>query len=116
MLNYIFLPLLHSLLRLLLNIPRSSELALTSVKGLIPKCSFVDMYALLLISAILHFSQQEFVRNTVKKLGLFSMAKTVNSCTTHVVAGNGRRTLNILNAIAQGCWIISPSWVRSSIN
>ena len=77
------------------------------------------MYTLLLISAILIdaiFSQQEFVRNTVKKLGLFSLAKTVTSSTTHVVAGNGRRTLNILNAIAQGCWIVSPNWVRSFIN
>ena len=55
--------------------------------------------------------QQEFVRKVVKKLGSFSIAKSVNSTTTHVVAGNQRRTLNILNAVVQGCWILSPNWV-----
>lgn len=62
----------------------------------------------------MHYGQQGFVRNAVKKLGVFSIAKTVNSKTTHVVAGNGRRTLNILNAIVHGCWIVSPNWVSDS--
>ncbi|XP_065060268.1 microcephalin-like [Rhopilema esculentum] len=67
-----------------------------------------------LVMTSLHSSQQDFIRNAVKTLGSFVISKTVNLSTTHVISGSGRRTLNILNGIAHGCWILSPNWINCS--
>eukprot|EP00112_Aurelia_sp_Birch-Aquarium-sp1_P013934 Seg298.40 transcript_id=Seg298.40/GoldUCD/mRNA.D3Y31 product=Microcephalin protein_id=Seg298.40/GoldUCD/D3Y31 len=69
-----------------------------------------------LVMTSLHFSEQKFIRNAVMKLGGFTISKNVNASTTHVIAGGNRRTLNILNAVAHGCWIVSPDWVNVSYN
>ena len=49
--------------------------------------------------------------SVVQKLGGFFIAEKVSQSTTHVVSGCSRRTLNVLMAIAQGCWLVSPEWV-----
>lgn len=49
--------------------------------------------------------------SVVVKLGGFYITDKVSSDTTHVVSGASKRTLNVLNAIAQGCWLVSPEWV-----
>jgi microcephalin len=36
--------------------------------------------------------------------------------TTHVVCGAPRRTINVLYAIANGCWLISTEWVLQSLS
>lgn len=58
------------------------------------------------------FSEQDIVLSVVRKLGSFFIEDRVSSSTTHVIAGSPRRTLNVLMAIAQGCWLVSPMWVR----
>lgn len=63
------------------------------------------------------FREQELVISVVKELyhteqGQFYMRDVVSEDTTHVVCGDGRRTLNVLYAIARGCWLLSYTWVR----
>lgn len=65
---------------------------------------------------ILSFSEQDIVLSVVRKLGGFFIEDRVSSSTTHVIAGSPRRTLNVLMAIAQGCWLVSPVWVRTPLN
>ena len=60
------------------------------------------------------FSEQDIVLSVVRKLGSFFIEDRVSSSTTHVIAGSPRRTLNVLMAIAQGCWLVSPMWVRKN--
>lgn len=62
------------------------------------------------------FSEQDIVLSVVRKLGGFFIEDRVSSSTTHVIAGSPRRTLNVLMAIAQGCWLVSPVWVRTPLN
>lgn len=59
------------------------------------------------------FSEQDIVLSVVRKLGSFFIEDRVSSSTTHVITGSPRRTLNVLMAIAQGCWLVSPMWVRN---
>lgn len=51
----------------------------------------------------------------VKKLGGFVIAENVNETTTHVICGEPRRTLNVLQCVARGAWLLNKSWVRYSI-
>lgn len=45
------------------------------------------------------------------KLKGFSLAREVCESTTHVLAGQALRTLNVLLGLARGCWILSYEWV-----
>ena len=47
----------------------------------------------------------------VAKLKGFSVAREVCASTTHVLAGQALRTLNVLLGMARGCWILSYEWV-----
>lgn len=47
----------------------------------------------------------------VQKLGGFVVEDEVSSRTTHLVAGEPFRTINMLRAIARGCWIMKHEWV-----
>lgn len=67
-----------------------------------------------LVSTSLHFSEQTFLKHVLKELGGFKFRTNVANDTTHVVAGSGRRTLNILHAVVNGCWILSPKWISDS--
>ncbi|XP_048582540.1 microcephalin isoform X2 [Nematostella vectensis] len=63
----------------------------------------------------MHFGEQDIVVSVVRKLGGFYIADKAGANTTHVIAGSPRRTLNVLRAIAQGCWLVSPEWVMKSL-
>lgn len=51
----------------------------------------------------------------VKELGGFFVEDKVTSQTTHLVAGEARRTINLLRAVARGCWIVKQEWVSHLI-
>ncbi|XP_020614776.1 microcephalin-like [Orbicella faveolata] len=63
----------------------------------------------------MHFGEQDIVLSVVRKLGGFFIEDRVSSSTSHVIAGSPRRTLNVLMAIAQGCWLVSPMWMMKSL-
>eukprot|EP00794_Sanderia_malayensis_P009546 gene9546-10533_t len=67
-----------------------------------------------LVMTSLHFSEQKFIRTAVSRLGTFNLSESVNAATTHVIAGSNRRTLNIINALIEGAWVLSPDWVCAS--
>lgn len=79
----------------------------------------VDCNIMLFQSVMLRFvyvfylSEQDIVLSVVRKLGGFFIEDRVSSSTSHVIAGSPRRTLNVLMAIAQGSWLVSPMWVRT---
>ena len=51
------------------------------------------------------------VISVVKKLGGFVIAENVNETTSHVICGEPRRTLNVLQCVARGAWLLNKSWV-----
>ncbi|XP_044519531.1 microcephalin [Gracilinanus agilis] len=59
--------------------------------------------------------KQNIIKQVVDKLKDFSFSCEVCESTTHVVAGEPRRTLNVLLGIARGCWIVSYEWVLWSL-
>ena len=59
---------------------------------------------------------QQMAKQLVKVLpGKATVALQVRSCTTHVISGDERRTLNMLKAIIRGCWVVSKSWLLASL-
>ncbi|XP_071496436.1 microcephalin-like [Diadema antillarum] len=68
-----------------------------------------------LVMTSLHRSDQEVLISVVNELGGFSVTDMVCETTTHVVMGENRRTLNVLSAIARGCWLVSMDWVYRSV-
>ncbi|XP_066917904.1 microcephalin-like isoform X2 [Clytia hemisphaerica] len=67
-----------------------------------------------IVCTSLHFSEQDFAKGAIKNLKEYQLKKNVAPDTSHVIAGSGRRTLNILHGITQGCWILSPKWISDS--
>lgn len=59
----------------------------------------------------LHHDEINTFNQIVKKIGGFEIEHNVSSRTTHLVAGGPQRTLNMLNAIVRGCWILKYEWV-----
>lgn len=57
------------------------------------------------------FSEQLEVNGAVDTLGNFLVSEQFSCQTTHVVCGAQRRTLNLLQAIVHGCWVLSYDWV-----
>lgn len=43
------------------------------------------------------------------------MEDKVSSNTTHLVAFDGRRTVNILRALIRGIWILQYDWILESV-
>ena len=43
------------------------------------------------------------------------MSTTVNSRTSHVISGEGKRTLNLLKGLLAGCWLVTKEWIVSSL-
>merc|ERR1719318_1482858 len=62
-----------------------------------------------------HKDDINLVKQLVKMFGLFSFSTSVTSSTSHVVSGEGKRTLNLLKGLLQGCWIVTKEWVLSSL-
>ncbi|XP_041359251.1 microcephalin-like [Gigantopelta aegis] len=67
-----------------------------------------------LVMTRLHSEEQERVVCIIKKLTGFIIQDTVTDTTTHVVLGDGRRSLNVISGIARGCWLINKEWVLQS--
>lgn len=74
------------------------------------KCNIKTFFYLFLFCR-----KQDTVFQVVKALGGFTVVDRVCESTTHVVSGGHRRTINVLLAIARGCWILSFEWVRSVV-
>lgn len=47
--------------------------------------------------------------------GKATVALQVRPSTTHVIAGEERRTLNMLRGLLRGCWILDKSWLLASL-
>lgn len=52
----------------------------------------------------------------VNKLGRFKVEDEVTKNTTHLVAGEPKRTVNMLKAIVRGCWVLKKDWVSEERN
>ncbi|GLV42602.1 Microcephalin [Carabus blaptoides fortunei] len=63
----------------------------------------------------LHKGDVQVFQQIVKKLGGFVIEDEVTERTTHLVAGAASRTINMLRAIARGCWIIRQEWLFKSL-
>lgn len=59
----------------------------------------------------LHREEVENFTQVVRKLGYFFVEDEVTHKTTHLVVGESKRTINLLRAIARGCWIVTKEWV-----
>jgi len=55
------------------------------------------------------------VRQLIKSFGRFTFSTAVNSRTSHVISGEGKRTLNLLKGLLQGCWLVTKEWVLASL-
>ena len=63
-----------------------------------------------------HKDDINLVKQLVKMFGTFSFSTTVTSNTSHVVSGEGKRTLNLLKGLLQGCWIVTKVSLRTILN
>ncbi|XP_054275600.1 uncharacterized protein LOC128994826 [Macrosteles quadrilineatus] len=60
-------------------------------------------------------SDEAVVKSIVAQLGTFAVEAAVSERTTHVVTPSPRRTINLLKAIARGCWVLNVQWVYHSL-
>ncbi|XP_057672670.1 uncharacterized protein LOC130904119 [Diorhabda carinulata] len=63
----------------------------------------------------MHKSEVQIFLQIVKKIGGFDVEDEVSEKTTHLVAGEPKRTINMLKALAMGCWILKKEWLFSSL-
>ncbi|KAG5868205.1 hypothetical protein JTB14_024637 [Gonioctena quinquepunctata] len=64
----------------------------------------------------MHRDEIQIVSQIVRKLGGFCIEDEVSRKTTHLVAGEPKRTINMLRAIAIGCWIVEREWLYRSLD
>ncbi|CAG9840235.1 unnamed protein product [Diabrotica balteata] len=63
----------------------------------------------------MHAQDVQVFMQIVKKLGRFDVEDEVSSKTTHLVAGEPKRTINMLRAITRGCWVLKKEWLFKSL-
>ncbi|XP_022908302.2 microcephalin [Onthophagus taurus] len=51
----------------------------------------------------------------VKKLGNFITERDVTEDTSHLILAEPKRTINVLRAMARGCWILRSEWLYKSL-
>jgi hypothetical protein len=61
----------------------------------------------------MHRHQVLNFESIVNDLGEFFVEDRVTDKTTHLVVGDAKRTINMLRAIARGCWILKHEWVSA---
>ncbi|XP_023211261.1 microcephalin-like isoform X2 [Centruroides sculpturatus] len=61
----------------------------------------------------LSLDEQQTVIRVVRKLKRFQIVKCIHNNTTHLIS-SGKRTINVLLAMAQDCWILSLDWILQS--
>lgn len=81
----------------------------------------IDLYAKCdalpsLVSTSLHTIENKSLKELIERMGGFVFKANVVSDTTHLVSGETRRTVNLLKAIARGCWIVKKQWVLDSVS
>ena len=60
-------------------------------------------------------STRDLLEATIPHLGDCRLSDTVDKKTTHLVSG-GERTLKLMYALSQGCWLVTPEWVLKSLD
>jgi len=55
------------------------------------------------------------VQQLVQSFGKYTLSTSVNSRTSHVISGEGKRTLNLLKGLLSGCWLVTKEWVVGSL-
>ncbi|XP_060520180.1 microcephalin [Cylas formicarius] len=63
----------------------------------------------------LHRPEVDVFTRIVRKLGGFVVEDEVTARTTHVVAGEPKRTINMLRAVVRGLWVLKFEWVLKSL-
>ncbi|KAK9886775.1 hypothetical protein WA026_018429 [Henosepilachna vigintioctopunctata] len=63
----------------------------------------------------MHRQDVQMFNQIVRKLGTFLTEDEVTSRTTHLVVGEVKRTINLLRALARGCWILRQEWLLKSL-
>uniref|UniRef100_A0A4W3K4Y5 Microcephalin 1 n=1 Tax=Callorhinchus milii TaxID=7868 RepID=A0A4W3K4Y5_CALMI len=88
-------------------------------ENLSPTGNFLySIYKKLFVAQYLHVflnRKQMIIIQILGQLGGFLFSDVVCETTTHVVAGQPCRTINILLGIARGCWILSFDWILWSL-
>ncbi|WAR24625.1 MCPH1-like protein [Mya arenaria] len=68
-----------------------------------------------LVMTNLHSHEQDVIISVVKKLGGFVISESVSDTTSHVICGEARRTLNVLQCLVRGLWLVTKEWVLLSL-
>lgn len=63
----------------------------------------------------LHRKQVENFEKVVRDIGKYYVEDNVTVHTSHLIAGEPKRTINMLRAVARGCWIVSYEWVGNKL-
>merc|ERR1712105_154237 len=88
----------------------SSQQATTSTKGRRAKVTLPNI-----VCTSCHRDDSAMVKDLVRKFGQFTFSSSVTTSTTHVISGEGKRTLNLLKGLMQGCWLLTKEWAYSSL-
>jgi len=88
----------------------SSQQATTSTKGRRAKVVLPNI-----VCTSCHRDDSAMVKDLVRKFGQFTFSSSVTASTTHVISGEGKRTLNLLKGLMQGCWLLTKEWAYSSL-
>ena len=60
--------------------------------------------------AYLKLPWRSYVKNKYffsQSYGKYTVSTTVNARTSHVISGEGKRTLNLLKGLLSGCWLVT---------
>ena len=57
----------------------------------------------------------DLMKQLASRFGSLELATGVTPSTTHVVCGENRRTMSVLQGILRGCWIVSKEWAYASL-
>lgn len=88
----------------------NSKNTVTNRKLLTPKNKLLKKVSI--VCTRYHSTEVQVFQQIVKKLGVFFVEDEVTDKTTHLVAAESRRTINLLRAIARGCWVLKSEWVN----
>ncbi|CAO1322651.1 unnamed protein product [Diamesa tonsa] len=68
-----------------------------------------------IVSTSLTPAEQETLKEAVKRFGGKIQSK-VDEKTTHVISGNGNRTMTLLRGFARGAYVLQKTWVEDSLD
>lgn len=91
-------------------LPRSSRKSLARIKEA-EDVKAVPVKMSSIVCTRFHRADSQVFAQIVSKLGGFFVENEVTKRTTHLICGGPIRTINLLRAIARGCWILRKEWV-----